>query len=64
MFSFGECLKLSGVRASVSAIAREVMIKTMKDLMMSPKFDSSLIKTEAYQRPAALEQTANSWVMP
>jgi hypothetical protein len=32
---------ISGVRASVSAIARAVLIKTIKDFMTSPKFDSS-----------------------
>jgi len=56
---------MSRLRASVSAIAREVMIKIMKDFMMCPKFDSFfLIKTDAYQRPDALEQKANIWVMP
>ncbi|KAK6938981.1 hypothetical protein RJ641_032489 [Dillenia turbinata] len=47
-------LTMSGVRASVSDTANAVMIKTMKDLMVSPKFDSlCLIKIEAYQSPSA-----------
>lgn len=47
---------MSGARASVSATASAVIIKTMKDFIMSPKLEPfCLIRTDAYQRPSAQE---------